>query len=99
MATVVQIGTKALYFASAVMPFMAYSTNVNQIYQCLGFSKQATFLASCRQGTCFLPLIIILPLLFNITGVQLAQPAADLFTFIISIPFQIKFFKKQLSTQ
>ena len=96
---VVQIGTKALYFASAVMPFMAYSTNVNQMYQCLGFSKQATFLASCRQGICFVPLIIILPLLFNLTGVQISQPAADFITFIISIPFQIKFFKNQLSTQ
>ena len=96
---VIQIGTKALYFASAVMPFMAYSTNVNQMYQCLGFSKQATFLASCRQGTCFVPLILILPLFIGLTGVQISQPAADLLTFIISVPFQIRFFKKQLSTQ
>lgn len=96
---VIQIGTKALYFASAVMPFMAYSTNVNQMYQCLGFSKQATFLASCRQGTCFVPLILILPLFIGLTGVQISQPAADLLTFIISVPFQIRFFKKQLNTQ
>lgn len=93
---VIQIGTKALYFASAVMPFMAYSTNVNQMYQCLGFSKQATFLASCRQGTCFVPLILILPCFLQIIGVQLAQPTADFLTFIISIPFQVRFFRNQL---
>lgn len=94
---VIRIGTQALYFACAVMPLMAYSTYVNQMYQCLGFSKQATFLASCRQGTCFVPLIFILPLFLNLTGVTMSQPGADLLTFIISVPFQIKFFKKYLA--
>ncbi|MVB10842.1 Multidrug export protein MepA [Caprobacter fermentans] len=95
-AEVVRIGSRALLFACGVMPFMAYSTYVNQMYQCLGFSKQATFLASCRQGICFVPLILILPVLFHLNGVIMSQPSSDFFTFVISVPFQITFFKFHL---
>lgn len=96
-AEVIALGGKALCICAAVMPLMAYSTFVNQLYQCLGFRLPATFLACCRQGVMFLPLIFILPSLFGLTGVQLSQPGADLLTFIISIPFQIRFMKTVLS--
>lgn len=94
---VVRIGVRALYFACAVMPFMAYSTYVNQLYQCLGFSAKATFLASCRQGVFFIPLILLLPRLIGLTGVQMTQPAADFCTFLISVPFQVLFFRRILT--
>ena len=96
---VIRIGTRALYFACGVMPFMAYSTYVNQMYQCLGFSKQATFLASCRQGICFIPLILILPALFHLNGIILSQPISDFLTFVISVPFQITFYHRHLKNQ
>ena len=93
---VVAIGRVALLYACAVMPFMAYSTFVNQLYQCLGFKLPATVLASLRQGICFLPLIFILPHFLGLAGVQATQPASDLLTFFICIPFQIAFFRKHL---
>lgn len=89
---VVEIGALALKFACAVMPLMAYSTFVNQLYQCLGFSALASVLASCRQGIFFIPIILLLPRVVGLVGVQMAQPAADLATFVISVPFQIAFF-------
>ncbi len=94
---VIHIGTQTLYFACAVMPLMAYSTYVNQMYQCLGFSREATFLASLRQGICFIPIILILPEIIGLIGIQISQSVSDLLTFIISLPFQINFFKKQLN--
>lgn len=96
---VILMGTKAIRIACLILPFMAFSTYVNQMYQCLGFSKPATFLASCRQGIFFVPLILILPLIAGYTGVQMSQPGADLFTFLISIPFQIRFFKNHLQDE
>ena len=93
---VIAIGRVALLYACAVMPFMAYSTFVNQLYQCLGFKVPATVLASLRQGICFLPLIFLLPHFFGLYGVQMTQPGADLLTFFICIPFQIAFFRKHL---
>lgn len=96
-AEVIRIGTTALRFVAGVMPFMAFSTFVNQLYQCLGFAKQATVLASSRQGIFYVPLIFILPALFGLTGVQMAQPMSDLCTFFLCIPFQIWFFHKVIN--
>ena len=93
---VIAIGRLALLYTCAVMPFMAYSTFVNQLYQCLGFKVPATVLASLRQGICFLPLIFILPHFLGLQGVQMTQPGSDLLTFFICIPFQIVFFRKHL---
>ena len=93
---VVAIGREALLYACAVMPFMAYSTFVNQLYQCLGYKVSATILASCRQGICYLPLILLLPHFLGLRGVQMTQPGADLLTFFVCIPFQIAFFRKHL---
>ena len=95
-AEVAVIGTKTLYFLCACIPFMAFSTFVNQLYQGLGFKLQATFLASCRQGIFFLPVIWLLPLFIDLTGVQSAQSIADICTFFISIPFIIIFYKKYI---
>ena len=93
---VIAIGRVALLYACAVMPFMAYSTFVNQLYQCLGYKLPATVLASLRQGICYLPLIFILPHFLGLQGVQMTQPGSDLLTFFICIPFQIVFFRKHL---
>ncbi len=90
---VIKIGTKALYFICASFPLLAYSTYVNQMLQTLGYSKSATFLASSRQGIFFVPLILILPIIFGLVGVQAAQPVADIITAIISVPFHVNFFK------
>lgn len=94
---VVQIGSRALMYAAAVMPLMAYSTFVNQLYQCLGFSFCASVLASCRQGIFFIPIVLLLPRFIGLTGIQMSQPAADLMTFLVSVPFQIVFFRRVLN--
>ena len=93
---VTRIGQQALLYACAVMPLMAYSTYVNQLYQCLGFHQAATFLASCRNGLLYVPLILLLPRLLGLPGVEMSQPGADLLTFFMSLPFQIWFFRHKL---
>lgn len=95
-AEVAAIGIQTLYLNCAVLPFLAFSTYVNQLYQCLGFKGHATFLASCRQGIFFLPAVLLLPLGLNCLGVQAAQPVGDLCTFLISIPFIIHFHKRYM---
>jgi putative MATE family efflux protein len=97
-AEVIVIGTHALIWFCVAMPLLAYSTFVNQTYQCLGFSSQATFLASCRQGIFFIPLAFVLPRIFGLTGIEMLQSMSDILTFMISVPFQIWFFKKHLNS-
>ena len=90
------MGVQILRVSSAVMPFLAFSTYVNHLYQSLGFKAQATFLACCRQGICFVPLVLLLPLKAGVFGVQIAQSMSDLCTVIISVPFIAHFYKKYI---
>ena len=92
-AEVAKIGVETLYYVCAVMPFLAFSTLANQLYQCLGFKAPATFLASCRQGIFFIPCVFILPLFLDCKGVQMSQAATDFLTFVISIPFIVYFYR------
>ena len=94
---VVEAGSAMLRFLCVTIPLMAFSTYVNQLYQSLGFAVGATFLASCRQGIFFVPLVFLLPAAFGLTGIEAVQAGADLLTFVISIPFLIFFFRKYLS--
>ncbi|MBO6164437.1 MAG: MATE family efflux transporter [Lachnospiraceae bacterium] len=96
---VIAIGTRALYFVCSVLPFLAYSTYVNQTYQVMGYRVPATVLACCRQGICFIPLAIVLPSLLGLTGVEMLQPAADLASFIVAVPFQVHMYRVLLAPQ
>ena len=94
---VIETGTKMLRYLAVALPFLGYSSYVNMMYQSLGFVKGATFLASCRQGVFFIPLILILPYLLGLDGVLMTQAVADILTFLTSIPFCIVFIRKNLS--
>lgn len=94
---VAQIGVQTLKFSSVIIPLLAFSTYVNHLYQSLGFRLQATFLASCRQGICFLPIVILLPKAIGLLGVQAAQPLADLCTALISVPFIVHFYNRYIN--
>ncbi len=94
---VLALGGRMLIMYSFALPFLGFSSYVNMMYQSLGFVKGATFLASCRQGVFFIPLILVLPLIFGLNGVIICQSIADILTFVTSIPFCIWFLKKNLS--
>jgi Na+-driven multidrug efflux pump len=96
---VAKIGGRLLLMYSIELPLLGFSSYVNMMYQSLGFVKGATFLASCRQGVYFIPLILVLPWLFGMDGVLLTQPIADILTFITAVPFCIWFIKNILNTK
>lgn len=91
-----RIGSRMLVFMGFALPTLGYSTYVNQLYQSLGYVKGATVLASCRQGIFFVPLIFALPAIVGLDGILLTQALADIFTFAVSIPFNVYFLKKVL---
>lgn len=75
-AEVVHIGAETLRFLCIVLPLLAVSTFVNQLYQCLGYRTAATFLASCRQGFSSFRAVLLLPLWLHCAGVEMSQPVA-----------------------
>lgn len=92
-AKAVEIGTKALQYQCFALPLISVTVLCNMTYQAMGKPFSAIFLASCRQGIFFIPAIYILPYMFGITGIELAQPLADILTAVCCVPFVIHFFK------
>ncbi len=90
-AEVARIGARMLLYMGLALPFLGYSTYVNQLYQSLGFVRGATILASLRQGIFFVPLILLLPLWLELDGILMTQPLSDVLTFLVSIPFNVYF--------
>ena len=63
----------------------------NMLFQSIGKSGRATFLACCRQGVFFIPLILTLPRFFGLVGIEICQPIADVLTFLVTVPFLFPF--------
>lgn len=93
-AEVIRIGVMALRAQCLAMPLIPLGVLCNMTFQAIGKAWTATFLAVARQGIFFLPLILILPRVTGLLGVQIAQPLADLFTFLCCMPFIRKFLKQ-----
>lgn len=91
---VTEIGVAALRMQSVVMPFTALGVACNMTFQAIGKPVIATFLAACRQGVFFLPFIWLFPGFFGIWGMEFAQPAADVATFLVCIPFVFYFLRR-----
>ena len=66
----------------------------NMTFQSVGKAGRATFLACCRQGVFFIPLILLLPSHLGLLGVEVCQPIADVLTFFVSLPFLMGFLKQ-----
>ncbi len=83
---VIRIGALALRLQCITFPLMGWFFPASMTLQTIGRSFKASILAMCRQGLAFLPLILILPRLWGVFGIQLSQPLADALTFCISFP-------------
>ena len=92
-AEVIKIGTQALRYQCLALPFLSLNVICNMTYQSIRHKYKATLLSSCRQGLFFIPLVFILPALFDLQGVELVQALSDFLTFVISVPFFILIIK------
>lgn len=77
--------------AMFLQPVMVAS---NMLFQSIGKAGRATFLSCCRQGIFFLPLILLLPQVWGLVGIEVCQPIADVLTFCVSVPFLLSFLRE-----
>lgn len=91
---VVEIGAVALRFQCVAVFFQPFTVVSNMMFQSVGRSREASFLATLRSGLCYIPLLIILPLFMGILGIQSAQMWSDFLTLLICIPFVVRFFRE-----
>ena len=91
---VVEIGAVALRFQCVAVFFQAFSVSANMMFQSVGRSREASFLATLRSGLFYVPILIILPRFIGIRGIQSAQMWSDMLTTLVCLPFVVRFFKE-----
>ena len=86
---VIAFGTAALRFQCLTFPLHSWIVMSTMMEQSMGRTIPATFLSVARQGFFFIPSVLLLPLLLNATGVQMAQSLADVLTLIFAVPIHL----------
>ena len=90
---VLEIGTMALRAQAVSMPLIPIGTVANMTFQSVGKSWRATIMSAMRQGIFFIPLIFVLPGVFQLWGVVTTQAVSDVLTAFACTPFLISFYK------
>nr|WP_297704431.1 MATE family efflux transporter [uncultured Butyrivibrio sp.] len=82
----VEVGIAALRFQCCTLPLSGAIVISNMMLQSIGKGVKASITASARNGICFIPMILILPMILGITGVEMAQACADVLSLFIAVP-------------
>ena len=87
---VAAVGVKALRFQACALPLSATVVMTNMMLQSMGKGVPASITASARNGLFFIPMILLLPRLFGLLGVEITQAVADVLSISISIPLALR---------
>lgn len=91
---VIEIGGLALRLQCITMPLFAYVVLSNMMLQTIAKTTRASLLAVARQGLFFLPILVVLAYSIGLFGIQLTQPIADVFSFLLALFLQGKTWKE-----
>ena len=90
---VIEIGVTALRFQCVAVVMQPFTVASNMMFQSIGRSREASFLAMLRSGLYYIPCLLILPIFLGLTGIQSAQMVSDIMTTVTCIPFVTRFMK------
>ena len=90
----VEVGIAALRYQCITLFLSGAIVISNMMLQSIGKGVKASITASARNGICFIPLILILPRIFGLTGVEICQSCADVLSVAIALPLAISELKK-----
>lgn len=83
---VIEIGARTLRFQAAVLPVMAFTTVSSMLFQSIGKALPAFYSTLARQGLCFIPLVLFLPLFMGLEGLIVSQALADVLSLLVILP-------------
>lgn len=81
----IRVGTQSLRINGLSFLLFGFYTVYSSLFLALGKGLEGIVLGSCRQGICFVPVILILPVFWGINGILYVQPIADVLSAIITI--------------
>lgn len=86
---VIAVAAAALRYQCLTLPLNAWIVLSNMALQSIGKPVRASITAASRQGLFFLPAIWLLPQVLGLQGILLSQPAADVCSFLLALPFML----------
>ena len=89
-----RIGGFCIFMQCVALPVHAWVAMVNMLCVGLGNAKGAFWLATARQGTCFLPILFPLAWAFGEYGIASVQAVADILSIALAIPIAMAMTKK-----
>lgn len=75
--TLIQAASYGMRIMLMMTPLIGFQMVSSQYFQAIGKAKKATILGLLRQVILLVPLLVIMPHLFQLTGVWMASPIAD----------------------
>lgn len=78
-------GQKSLAANGFSFFLFGFYTVYSSLFLALGKGTAGFVLGACRQGICFVPVILLLPGIFGLNGILYAQPAADVLSAIVTV--------------
>lgn len=81
----ISVGQKSLLANGFSFFLFGFYTVYSSLFLALGKGTKGFILGACRQGICFVPVILLFPKVCGINGILYAQPIADLLSAIITI--------------
>ncbi|WP_373325559.1 MATE family efflux transporter [Sporomusa paucivorans] len=80
----IAMGGKGLRIMLSLLPIIGFQVIAAQYFQAVGKAKHALLLTMSRQVLILIPMIMLLPNFFGLTGIWLAGPIADLASAVLT---------------
>lgn len=89
-AEMVRVGSIALRANGLSFVLFGLYTVYSFLFLVMGKAAEGCILGACRQGICFVPVILILPSVLGLSGVLYAQPIADVISAIVTAAMAVR---------
>ena len=93
-AEMIRIGAASLRANGISIMLFGFYTVYSSLFLALGKGREGFILGACRQGICFIPVILLLPIVWGLNGIMYAQPIADMLSAVITVFMAIPLHKK-----
>ena len=98
-AEMIRIGAASLRANGISIMLFGFYTVYSSLFLALGKGREGFILGACRQGICFIPVILLLPIIWGLNGIMYAQPIADVLSAVITVFMAIPLHKKMNEMQ
>ena len=93
-AEMVRVGSIALRANGLSFVLFGFYTVYSFLFLVMGKAAEGCILGACRQGICFVPVVLILPAVWGLSGVLYAQPIADVISAVVTAVMALRLHKE-----